>query len=106
MAETILTRWSRSLAIAALIWVTTSVYPNSGLAAEPQAAAASGALAKGEEAPHPTLAIGATLPQFALKGVDAKVHTPADYKKSPILVVMFISNHCPASQLYEGREKR
>jgi peroxiredoxin len=58
-----------------------------------------------DEATHPTLKIGATLPEFALKGVDGKTRTPADYKTSPILVVMFISNHCPVSQLYEGREK-
>jgi thiol-disulfide isomerase/thioredoxin len=59
-----------------------------------------------ERAEHPTLKIGAPLPEFALKGVDGKIHTRADYKASPVLVVMFIANHCPVAQLYESREKQ
>ena len=59
-----------------------------------------------EQQEHPVLRIGAALPDFALKGVDGKIHTPADYKDSPVLVVMFISNHCPASQNYESRMKQ
>jgi thiol-disulfide isomerase/thioredoxin len=59
-----------------------------------------------EQQEHPVLKIGAALPEFALKGVDGKIHTPADYKDSPVLVVMFISNHCPASQNYESRMKQ
>lgn len=59
-----------------------------------------------EVAQHPTLKIGAALPDFALKGVDGKIHTPSDYKASRLLVVMFICNHCPTAQMYEGREKK
>ena len=59
-----------------------------------------------EQAEHPTLKIGDTLPEFALKGVDGKIRTPADYKSSAALVVMFISNHYPTSQLYETRMKK
>jgi thiol-disulfide isomerase/thioredoxin len=51
---------------------------------------------------HPILPIGAQAPDFSLPGIDGKVHTLAEYK-APILVVMFICNHCPTSQLYEGR---
>jgi thiol-disulfide isomerase/thioredoxin len=54
---------------------------------------------------HPTLAIGASAPNFSLPGIDDKIHKLGDYK-DPILVVMFISNHCPTSQLYEGRMKK
>jgi thiol-disulfide isomerase/thioredoxin len=53
---------------------------------------------------HPILAIGARAPDFSLPGIDGKVHTLGEYK-DPILVVMFICNHCPTSQLYEGRMK-
>jgi len=53
---------------------------------------------------HPILAIGAQAPDFSLPGIDGKVHKLAEYK-DPILVVMFICNHCPTSQLYEGRMK-
>jgi len=59
-----------------------------------------------EQAEHPTLKIGARLPSFALKGVDGRIHRPAEYRASPVLVVMFVANHCPVAQLYEGREKR
>jgi thiol-disulfide isomerase/thioredoxin len=31
------------------------------------------------------------------------MHTLAEYKASPFLMVFFICNHCPTSQLYEGR---
>ena len=45
-------------------------------------------------------------PDFALPGIDGKVHRLGDYAASPILMVMFICNHCPTSQLYEGRIKK
>ena len=55
---------------------------------------------------HPVLAIGAAAPDFALPGVDGKIHKLSDYKDSPYLMVMFLCNHCPTSQLYEGRAKK
>jgi peroxiredoxin len=55
---------------------------------------------------HPILAIGSPAPDFALPGVDGMTHRLGDYKKSPLLMVMFICNHCPTSQLYEGRVKK
>src|SRR5689334_11447419 len=58
------------------------------------------------QAGHPVLAIGAPAPDFALPGVDGKTHRLAEYKSSPILAVMFICNHCPTSQLYEGRMQK
>ena len=54
---------------------------------------------------HPILAIGSPAPNFELPGIDDQVHKLADYK-APVLVVMFICNHCPTSQLYEGRMKK
>jgi len=51
---------------------------------------------------HPILAIGSPAPDFSLPGIDGKDHKLGEYK-APILVVMFICNHCPTSQLYEGR---
>jgi peroxiredoxin len=55
---------------------------------------------------HPVLKIGSPAPDFALPGVDGKIHKLSDYKDSPFLMVMFICNHCPTSQLYEGRIKK
>ena len=59
-----------------------------------------------EQSEHPTLKIGSAAPDFSLKGIDDKFHTLAEYKDAPILAIAFISNHCPASQLYEGRIKQ
>jgi thiol-disulfide isomerase/thioredoxin len=59
-------------------------------------------LALGDE-PHQTLPIGSDAPDFALMGVDGKMHHRDDYAKSPILMVVFTCNHCPTAQLYEGR---
>ena len=56
-----------------------------------------------QAAAHPILPIGAPVPDFNLKGADGKMHTLAEYKSSPVLAVVFICNHCPASQLYESR---
>jgi thiol-disulfide isomerase/thioredoxin len=55
---------------------------------------------------HPILPIGSPAPDFALPGIDGKIHKLADYKDSRILAVMFLCNHCPTSQLYEGRAKK
>lgn len=52
---------------------------------------------------HPVLPIGASAPDFNLPGVDGKNHRLADFASSPILMVVFMCNHCPTSQLYEGR---
>ncbi len=55
---------------------------------------------------HPTLAIGSPAPDFCLPGVDSKTLCLKDYASSKILVIAFICNHCPTSQLYETRIKQ
>lgn len=57
------------------------------------------------EAEHPTMNIGDRMPGYSLIGTDGKIHTPAEFSDKEILVVMFLSNHCPVSQLYEDRAK-
>jgi len=52
------------------------------------------------------LQIGDPAPDFSLPGIDGKTHTLADYKNANVLVVAFISNHCPDSQAAEGRVKQ
>jgi thiol-disulfide isomerase/thioredoxin len=54
----------------------------------------------------PALPPGAPAPDFALPGVDGKIHRLGDYASSPVLAVVFTCNHCPVSQLYESRIKR
>ena len=55
---------------------------------------------------HPTLAIGASAPEFALPGIDGKTHTLDEYKAAKILVIVFTCDHCPTAQLYEMRLKK
>lgn len=56
--------------------------------------------------PHPTLAVGSPAPDFALPGVDGKVHKLSEYSKSRLLAIVFTCNHCPTAQLYEERIKK
>ena len=52
---------------------------------------------------HRSLAIGSPAPDFALPGIDGKVHSLSEYASSRVLAVVFTCNHCPASQQYENR---
>src|SRR6266478_9811538 len=54
----------------------------------------------------PTLPIGSVAPDFKLPGVDGKKHSLNDFRKSPVLVVVFTCNHCPTAQYYEERLKK
>ncbi len=52
------------------------------------------------------LHMGDTAPDFSLPGIDGKTHALAGYKDAKVLVIAFISNHCPDSQAAEGRIKK
>jgi thiol-disulfide isomerase/thioredoxin len=49
-----------------------------------------------------SLPIGSAAPDFSLPGIDGQTHTLAEFAASPVLVVAFTCNHCPASQRLEG----
>lgn len=51
------------------------------------------------------LALGDAAPDFDLLGIDGKRYTLADFPaaKSPVLMVIFLSNHCPYSHAAETR---
>ena len=53
-----------------------------------------------------TLKIGASAPDFALPGVDGKIHKLADYEEAKVLAIIFTCNHCPTAQAYEQRIKQ
>ncbi|MHB1957646.1 MAG: redoxin domain-containing protein [Acidobacteriaceae bacterium] len=55
---------------------------------------------------HPILALGSAAPNFALPGVDGKIHKLNDYAASRVLVVVFTCDHCPIAQMYERRIER
>lgn len=52
------------------------------------------------------LAIGDPAPDFSLPGIDGKTHRLKDYAGARVLLVAFISNHCPDSHAAEGRLMR
>lgn len=52
------------------------------------------------------LKIGDVAPDFELIGVDEETHTLKDYAEADLLMVAFLSNHCPTSQAVEGRLKK
>lgn len=54
----------------------------------------------------PTLALGATAPDFDLPGVDGRHWALKDFAASKALVVIFTCNHCPTAQYYEERIKQ
>jgi thiol-disulfide isomerase/thioredoxin len=77
--------------IAALAASSLTLAP----AAAPRAAADGPAI--------PTLAIGASAPDFDLPGVDGKRYTLASFAGAKVLVLVFTANHCPTAQAYEDR---
>ncbi|MBL9200432.1 MAG: redoxin domain-containing protein [Opitutaceae bacterium] len=50
-----------------------------------------------------TLQLGDAAPDFKLLGIDGRTHTLADYKAAKLLMVVFLSNHCPYSHASETR---
>src|SRR6266853_4969550 len=59
-----------------------------------------------DDTQHPVLPIGSSAPEFCLPGVDGQTHCLKDYATEKVLVIAFICNHCPTSQLYETRIKQ
>jgi peroxiredoxin len=59
-----------------------------------------------DDSAHPTLALGAAAPAFALPGIDGKTHTLEEYKAAKVLAIVFTCDHCPTAQLYESRLKK
>ncbi len=49
------------------------------------------------------LKLGDTAPDFKLPGIDGRTYTLADFKAAPVLMVVFLSNHCPYSHAAETR---
>lgn len=49
------------------------------------------------------LRIGDPAPDFSLKGVDGRIYTLADFQAAKVLMVIFLSNHCPYSHAAETR---
>lgn len=50
-----------------------------------------------------TLEIGASAPDFSLKGIDDKTHALKDFADAKVLAVIFTCNHCPEAYAASGR---
>src|SRR5215208_260314 len=92
-------RTSLSLGFA----LTAAVFVFASGQTQPQAQAPAAGRGIQPNLEHPILSIGSPAPDFALPGVDGKVHKLSEYAGSKILAVVFECNHCPVSQLYESR---
>jgi peroxiredoxin len=51
----------------------------------------------------PPATLGAPCPDFRLPAVDGRTYGRDDFEASPVLVVMFICNHCPYVKAVEDR---
>jgi thiol-disulfide isomerase/thioredoxin len=49
------------------------------------------------------LSIGDAAPDFSLLGIDGKTYSLADFRDDSLLVVIFLSNHCPVSHAADTR---
>ena len=92
-------RRSYASLIATLVLVAGPLLQSDGHAQAPAPAARG--IGVGLE--YPVLPIGSALPDFNLPGVDGKTHRASEYGGSKALAIVFESNHCPVSQLYEER---
>lgn len=50
-----------------------------------------------------TLEPGSPAPDFNLMGIDDKTYSLDSFKEADILTIIFMANHCPTAQAYEGR---
>ncbi len=44
-----------------------------------------------------------SLPSFSLQGVDGKLYTNEDFEQKDLLAVIFLSNHCRVSQIFQSQ---
>jgi peroxiredoxin len=93
----------RRVTLMVITAVVLAAFPIGTSRAEAQAPAQGGGRGIQAMTDHPVLPIGSPLPDFTLPGVDGKTHKAGDYAAAKILAIVFESNHCPVSQLYEGR---
>jgi peroxiredoxin len=95
-------RWLAPCPLWIFLLTVTAAWPQ----ARPAGAAARGGRGIQPDTEHPIMAIGTLAPDFALPGIDGKIHRLREYASAKVLAIAFECNHCPVSQIYEGRIKR
>src|SRR4051812_23597355 len=89
--------------LAPVVLIAAVSLPAARMHAQAPAPAPAASRGIGGDLEHPVLPIGSPLPDFNLPGVDGKMHKASEYAGTKALAIVFESNHCPVSQLYEGR---
>jgi peroxiredoxin len=92
-----------TLVAAALLASAIAVFAAEDQAKKKSAAPAKGEITGGLPPDATRLKLGDRAPDFRLLGIDGKQHTLADYKAAKLLMVVFLSNHCPYSHAAETR---
>lgn len=92
-----------SLRVVAALFAGTTLVVSTGAAGPEQAPVQGTGRGIQSDTDYPVLPIGSPLPDFSLPGTDGKTHKASEYASSKLLAIVFESNHCPVSQLYEGR---
>lgn len=100
--RSVLPRWFTAAVILALASSAFAQAPASPTA-RPAPKGSGEDLEKGLPPDIKRLAIGDPAPDFKLPGIDGRTYTLADFKDAPVLMVIFLSNHCPYSHAAETR---
>lgn len=87
-----------STLLAGMLVASATAQPPKQKAAPPK-----GEVASGLPPDAQVLKLGDRAPDFKLLGIDGRHHTLADYNAAKLLMVVFLSNHCPYSHAAETR---
>lgn len=105
--ETIVTAATRTSLRRLIAWLLTCLLTATLAMAQPahKKRGADGKIDLASELPPDAhqLQLGDSAPDFHLKGVDGKMYSLADFQDAPVLMVVFLSNHCPYSHAAETR---
>lgn len=94
--------------IAALFLAGTLLWSQAPAGASGRGRSSRGGSGRGLQADleHPITPIGTHIPDFTLPGADGKTHSLSEWSGAKLLAIVFECNHCPVSQIYEGRIKK
>lgn len=102
--------WKNALLFALLIASCAKPEPAAPLVASPVAppapplpALSHTLTASGYPQDMRTLALGDVAPDFSLPGIDGQTHGLKEFADAKVLMVIFVSNHCPTSHAIEKR---
>lgn len=90
-------------ALPALLLAGLTILSAAEPSAKKKSSAGRGEVSGGLPADARKLNLGDPAPDFRLLGIDGQHHALADYRAAKLLMVVFLSNHCPYSHAAETR---